>query len=96
MFFRRRGDYAGHGQHVSRVSRAQLHIVDKVLEACGIKNAVRVDKEDEKIVILAEIILVHLVDELEGVLLAIAFAPVGEAGDGDSGRLIGHINTFGI
>ncbi len=80
VLLRRRRDDARHGQHVPPVAGAELHVVDEILQTHPVEDAVRVDEENEEVVVPLQVLLVHLVDELEGRLLAAALPAVGKAG----------------
>lgn len=89
----RAGDDARLRQHGAVAARFELHFVHEVLDAVGVEDAVAVDEEHEQVVVAAEIVLVDLVDQFEGFLLAASLAAVREAGDGDSTAAEGNVDA---
>ena len=93
---RRRRDDARHCQHVPRIAGAELHVVDKVLKADFVKDAVGVDEEEEKVVVALEVFLIHLVDQLEGRLLAMSLTAMRESGNRNARGSVNDVDALGI
>jgi hypothetical protein len=70
-----RCDDARHCQHLALLdSGAEIHLPHEVLDAEPVQNAIRIDEEDEHVVIVFQVPFIDPVDELERHLLAVAFA----------------------
>jgi len=72
------------------------HFVHEVLNTIFVQNTVRVDEENEKIVVAFQVLGVDLIDQLECRFLAVSLPTVGEPRDRNSGLSISDINTFGV
>jgi hypothetical protein len=84
------------GQHVLLAARLEFHLVHEVLNAGLVKDTIRINEEHEKVVVALEVLGVNLVNELEGPLLAVALASVGETGDGDATATVDDVDGLGV
>lgn len=85
-----------HSKHVSLVLWTKLHVVHKVLETDFIQDTVGVDEQDKHVIVAQDVLGVHFVDQLEGLLLAVSLAAVREPSDCDLRASISDIETYGM
>jgi hypothetical protein len=96
VLFGGRGDDTSLRQHVLLATRLEFHLVHEVLDASLVEDTVRVDEKDEEVVVALDVLAVDLVDKLEGPLLTMTLATVGETGDGDTTATVDDINGLGV
>lgn len=72
------------------------HIVDKILETNAVQYTVRVNEENEEIVIALQIFCVYSVDELKCGFLAMSLSTVDKSRDCDTGRPISYVDTLWV
>lgn len=82
-------------KHVPAASRLQFHLVHEVLYAVPIKDAIAVNKQHEEVVVSAEVVLVHSIDEAECLLLTASLAAMREARNSDSAATVSNVDTPG-
>jgi len=91
-----RCDYPCHCKHVPRVSWAQFHIVDEVLEAYTVQNTVGVDEQNEEVIVPLEIFGVDLINELEGGFLTMPLSSMRKPRDRDPGSAVRDVDALWV
>jgi hypothetical protein len=91
-----RRDNTSHCQHVLLASGLELHLIHEILDADLVENTIGIDEQNEQVVVALQVLAVYLVDELEGPLLTVSLATVGETRDGNTAASVGYVDGLGI